>query len=686
MNILCDFRPVDDSSITTTIKQLSSLKTEKLLIDKASLKILKDCINNKSSKYSLRFSQLKTFNSFFADIIPIQSPSLFHSDVVLKRDLQKKEYNFFGNCTFFVNKNDVLKEKWKLPGDSKHLLKEAIKPERNINDRGLFLISEIKNRNNLFTVYNNFLFPVATRNFLMEGNTRTLPFPDEIKDILLEETSYPEDTDSQKQSAYEEYYTNRKIEHKDVLYTFVPLISLLNSTISEPLRNFKKRKLKPTPQVDRKYISRLILDNQQESIYHNKFMVNIPSHLKKESVIKSRERLFLSMADKSFEKRNYSKVKLSLLSWKPFQNLSKDDALEDNYQLHTEQANYPKSEKEVRESFQKNNFVLFRELEKNILLECVSENTSNEQQRQITNHSHAAETFQKLKQLPKSNELFQVIKTTETFNRGNSILPTEISSLSAIEVENKDQTTITEKGSIIHQESKMGTGDVDLDAIIMVKEKELADSIFDMDNVVISTVNAEERLESTTIGNSNLSKEWLASFNSTTSTSTDLSFRRIAVNTKFADKYQLCNSTLLELSGNVGAALSVHEFEYNDRNLEFDLFISSTCSIIVVSAVQTYQVSSETGNLIIIDNLERLSVQVSSLIFVIIDDSESYTEKHVQRFTNICESMGILTVVSRSDESILFSKLCSLIKEYGEVINYSKDGNDLENDLFYSVC
>ncbi|GME76094.1 unnamed protein product [[Candida] boidinii] len=232
----------------------------------------------------------------------------------------------------------------------------------------------------------------------------------------------------------------------------------------------------------------------------------------------------------------------------------------------------------------------------------------------------------------------------------------------------------------------MDTGGIDLDTIIMAKERELADSIFEMDNVVISTVKAEERLESTTIENSDLSKEWLGSFNNTSFTSTDLCFRRIAVNTKFAEKYQLCNSTFLELSGNAGASLSVHEFEYNDSNLEFDLFISSTCSIIIVSAVQTYQVSSETGNLIIIDNLERLSVQVSSLIFVIIDDSESYTEKHVQRFANICESMSILTVISRSDENILFSKLCSLIKEYGEIINYSKGGNDLENDLFYSVC
>lgn len=686
MDILLDFRPVDDSSINTAIRQLSSFKTEKLLIDKASLKILKECINNKSSKCSLRFSQLNTFNSFLANIILIQSPSLSHSDVVLKRDLQKKEYNSFGNYTLFVSKNDVLKEKWKLPEDSKHLLKEAIKPDRNINDQHLLLISEIKNRHNLFTVYNDFLLPVTTRNFLIEGNTRILPAPDKIEDILSEEISYSEDTNSQKQSSYEENYTNCKIEHKDVLYTFVPLISLSNSTISEPLRNFKKRKLKPTPQVDRKYISRLILGNQQESIYHNKFMVNIPSHLKKENVIKSREGLIFSMADRIFEKRNYSKVKLSLLSWRPFQNLSKDDALEDKYHLDTKQANYPKNENETRECFHKNNFILFKELEKDILLECVSENTSNEQQRQLTGHSHAAESFQKLEQLPKSSELFQVIKTTETFKRGNSILPTEISSLSAIESENKDQTTITEEGHIIHQESKMDTGGIDLDTIIMAKERELADSIFEMDNVVISTVKAEERLESTTIENSDLSKEWLGSFNNTSFTSTDLCFRRIAVNTKFAEKYQLCNSTFLELSGNAGASLSVHEFEYNDSNLEFDLFISSTCSIIIVSAVQTYQVSSETGNLIIIDNLERLSVQVSSLIFVIIDDSESYTEKHVQRFANICESMSILTVISRSDENILFSKLCSLIKEYGEIINYSKGGNDLENDLFYSVC
>lgn len=682
MNIPCCLRPVDDSSINTAKRQLSSFKTEKLLIDKASLKVLKECLKNKCSQSSLRFSRLKAFEGFLTDIILIQLPHLYHPDVMLKIDLQQKEYQFLENCTFFLNKHDVLKEKWKIPEDSKCLLKESIKHDRIINEQDPCSISEMKDRLNSITVNDDLLFPVTTANFLIEWSTRIPPFNDKIEDILYEKMSYSEDGYSGKNSVYEKKYNNFRIVHRYIIYAFVPMMPVINSPIFEPLRNFKKRKLKSAPQAEWKYISRLILENQQESICHNKFIVKIPGGLKT-GTLKPMEGINFYATDRILEKRNYSKLKLALFSWKPFENLSRDDALEDDAQLDTKQFIYPKNESETRDSYQRDNFILFRELEKNILLESVSESASTEQQREITNYLPAG-SFQKLNQFPKSSELFQVVGNTETDKRRNSILPTEISSLSAIEVENKDQPTITENRSVIHQESDRDTVGIDLDTLIMVREKELTESIFEMDNVVISTLKPGQQPDST-LGNSDLSEKWLTSFNNTVSTSTDLCFRRIALNTKFAKKYRLCNSTFLELSGHVGASLSVHEFEYNDPNLEFDLFISSTCSIIIINAVQTYQVSSETGNLIIIDNLDRLSVQASSLIFVIIDDSELYPEQNVKKFIDICRSMSILTVMSHSDENILFSNLCSLIKEYGEVIYYSEDEYDLENDLFYSV-
>ncbi|ODV85265.1 hypothetical protein CANARDRAFT_23328 [[Candida] arabinofermentans NRRL YB-2248] len=157
-------------------------------------------------------------------------------------------------------------------------------------------------------------------------------------------------------------------------------------------------------------------------------------------------------------------------------------------------------------------------------------------------------------------------------------------------------------------------------------------------------------------------------------------FRRLAVNTKFPEKYPSIYFQLESLCDLHSEQLYLHEFSmFPEDSLQFDFFINETCGLIIVKPIQVYQIDIKSKELLFFKELSKIIHHVQSLVVILMLDGTHETNK-TGKFLNDCDLHGVKVYQAEPDLSSMLNTLNVIIVEYGTLVEKSTSHN---TDLIY---
>ncbi|GAV26614.1 hypothetical protein PMKS-000068 [Pichia membranifaciens] len=112
--------------------------------------------------------------------------------------------------------------------------------------------------------------------------------------------------------------------------------------------------------------------------------------------------------------------------------------------------------------------------------------------------------------------------------------------------------------------------------------------------------------------------------------------------------------------------IMLNEFKMNGFNLEFDMFLNTSCGVIFFRPINIYQIDIHSGENLVFRQMSEIAMQVTSLIVVIAVDKTVRLEndEKLLSFIKNAEDFGIQIFVVESDPKTIAVSMLELIQKY----------------------
>lgn len=139
----------------------------------------------------------------------------------------------------------------------------------------------------------------------------------------------------------------------------------------------------------------------------------------------------------------------------------------------------------------------------------------------------------------------------------------------------------------------------------------------------------------------------------------------VMLNVNFATKFGAAFHHFNNIVGK-NSEIMLNEFKMNGFNLEFDMFLNTSCGVIFFRPINIYQIDIHSGENLVFRQMSEIAMQVTSLIVVIAVDKTVQLENDEKLFSFIknAEDFGIQIFVVESDPKTIAVSMLELIQKY----------------------
>lgn len=419
----------------------------------------------------------------------------------------------------------------------------------------------------------------------------------------------------------------------------------------------------------------------------------------------------------SHEKWNFSKYTMYMLTWKPFEGLKLEGALEEDLNLNDtivliSMLDDDNDEKYIKLAELENKrtqslnekLVSFPIKEDNGLQhsgECAQVLDYNEvHDYNFVDRATNSDTQIELKTVNQNSIIYSSVDVEKSDNEDHSASCTSI-----VDLEHQPTTSLVTSPKRTFSE---------LDSLILKKKKRNTSTQFDfakkypyldilnqttlLSQMALPETRAETKSQSfdtsieepdqipvaTNQANNQILEESLLFDNELNLSIPGNKICNIMINIKFPSKFGRAFHRFSNIVEQSYERLIINEFEMNNT-LEFDMFLNVTCGVLFFRPINIYQIDINTGENLVFEQLAEVAMQVFSLIVVIVVDDTADLENDKKLSTFITQAMEFgIEIVTLANEAKTISKgLFELIQKYGIIesdpFQWTSDHQFLEN-------